>query len=450
MRNFFQAMQSPFVNADLVDRILTSLPDFSSLVSTILTSKAVYAVYKAHPTSIQRAVAYNLVGSALPEALRLVRCRRRGMTLKPPNELLGEDDIVKNPQLTRDEIKDLVGISGSAKRLEELFSWREKDCRFQSSSQLTVGESHRFNRALFRLSLYSSAYGEGAYVEDDFLDEDDPDGDLLLENALSLRKRFFETFPTIELEEIKSFTSFLTDIIHWAMNAHSYFDMGSTDKLLFYGSLPHIVSDMYLGVGESPDDETRAIPEGFWDGFVPRSISVVLKQRKAPVLTDEQAKRVIIDEVVGGNVNCTQCHAGPMPRKDLWCPSTWDFLRGTIPPHAIRQRLPGYLPGNDTHGPAITDIWEINTYSELIDQLFEHKTNAFDSWKREDFLCTGCLGKFLEEHIWVWYVGEKRKRGEVIPEDCWYGYNCRTQRHKPAHASRLNHFCEPSRGDAPA
>lgn len=26
--------------------------------------------------------------------------------------------------------------------------------------------------------------------------------------------------------------------------------------------------------------------------------------------------------------------------------------------------------------------------------------------------------------------------------DCWYGRNCRTQRHKPDHARRLNHICE--------
>ncbi|CAM6101718.1 unnamed protein product [Calypogeia fissa] len=41
-------------------------------------------------------------------------------------------------------------------------------------------------------------------------------------------------------------------------------------------------------------------------------------------------------------------------------------------------------------------------------------------------------------------------RTELPPDaagrpDCWYGYECRTQHHKEAHARKLNHVCEPSR-----
>lgn len=32
--------------------------------------------------------------------------------------------------------------------------------------------------------------------------------------------------------------------------------------------------------------------------------------------------------------------------------------------------------------------------------------------------------------------------------DCWYGQSCRTQRHNPSHAERLNHVCQPTRGAA--
>jgi len=58
---------------DVIDRILQFLPSFSTLYSAILTSKSFYQVYKAHPRSIIRAVAYNVIGPALPQALRAIR-----------------------------------------------------------------------------------------------------------------------------------------------------------------------------------------------------------------------------------------------------------------------------------------------------------------------------------------------------------------------------------------
>ncbi|XP_020541383.1 uncharacterized protein LOC105650262 [Jatropha curcas] len=31
-------------------------------------------------------------------------------------------------------------------------------------------------------------------------------------------------------------------------------------------------------------------------------------------------------------------------------------------------------------------------------------------------------------------------------EDCWYGFECRTQHHNEEHARKRNHVCRPSRG----
>lgn len=114
----------PSSNVDIVYRILIHLPDFKSLATAILTCSGIYRVYSTHPTSVRRAIAYNLVGSALPQALRLVRCERQGLRLRPLHELLGEDELRKNPWLSNDEIRDLCRLATNSQELEDIFSWR--------------------------------------------------------------------------------------------------------------------------------------------------------------------------------------------------------------------------------------------------------------------------------------------------------------------------------------
>ncbi|KAF9220579.1 hypothetical protein BS17DRAFT_786780 [Gyrodon lividus] len=449
-----RAMQtpSPFINADLVDHILTSLPDFTTLTSTIVICRAVHNVYRAHPNSVQRAVAYNLVGETLPDAVRYVRCKRDGMTLKPANELFGEDEFAKNPTLLKEEINHLITISKHGKELEALFSWREKDCRFQSS-RLSAVESCRFHRALYRLSLYSSTYGQDAYPNEDFVEdaEDiDPAIDGKLSEALQLREKFFDTFSTPELREIQRLTEFLHEIITWSKSAYtSHIDVLSPSYLLFRGPPAEVVLKVYRGyiTWELTDDMPDISMDAVWNEFVIPPLSAVLQKRMAPRLSDDQMKLTILDEILGGETNCTQCQMGPMARRQLWSPSTWDFFRGTLPSSGVSLELKGNLPWNMSHRAEFNNLWKNNTYSELISQVFDYKKDEYASWASDDPLCTWCLKRFLREHMHLWFVGEKRKRGEVIPEECWYGYNCRTQRHNHIHAAKLNHYCEPSMGD---
>lgn len=66
---------------------------------------------------------------------------------------------------------------------------------------------------------------------------------------------------------------------------------------------------------------------------------------------------------------------------------------------------------------------------------------------RDSAVCRNWAGK-------VWDTIEFNYRKAIDNElpaivqnrsDCWYGYKCRTQVHKYAHASKLNHICEPRR-----
>lgn len=118
------SLRSSFANADIVACVLVSLPDYRCLESAILTSKSVYNVFQRHPHSIIRAVAYNLVGQALPQALRFVRCQNAELYCKPVEKLLRDDDIQTNPVFSGGDIRSLVEVSKSVQELENLFSLR--------------------------------------------------------------------------------------------------------------------------------------------------------------------------------------------------------------------------------------------------------------------------------------------------------------------------------------
>ncbi|KAJ8631033.1 hypothetical protein MRB53_024356 [Persea americana] len=65
------------------------------------------------------------------------------------------------------------------------------------------------------------------------------------------------------------------------------------------------------------------------------------------------------------------------------------------------------------------------------------------------FLCYDCYEK-LVAFLLYWYRVSMPKR--LLPpdasqrEDCWYGYDCRTQHHSEDHAQKRNHVCRPTRG----
>src|ERR1700675_2863801 len=89
-----QALSSFPLDDDITHRILTCLPDFTSLQSAIVAFKSIHTVFMTHPKSIIRAVAYNVVGPTLPQALKLARCQLRRCSNIPPANDLKPDDIL--------------------------------------------------------------------------------------------------------------------------------------------------------------------------------------------------------------------------------------------------------------------------------------------------------------------------------------------------------------------
>ena len=68
---------TPPLSSDIIDYVLTSLPDFATLFSSILVSKSFHEVFQAHPSSILSSVANTQIGpDLLPCAIRLAHFDR--------------------------------------------------------------------------------------------------------------------------------------------------------------------------------------------------------------------------------------------------------------------------------------------------------------------------------------------------------------------------------------
>jgi hypothetical protein len=106
---------------DIIDRILTFLPDFSALRATILASKQFHTVFKTHPNSIIRAVAYNITGPALPQAMRVIR--HPSHSESTPSSTPWAESHPISP-ITGEEARNLTANAAIVSSLEDLFSSR--------------------------------------------------------------------------------------------------------------------------------------------------------------------------------------------------------------------------------------------------------------------------------------------------------------------------------------
>jgi hypothetical protein len=114
---------------DIIDRILTFLPSFSALGAIILASKHFHTVFKTHPNSTLRAVAYNVTGPVLPQAMRVVRyspkkfdSKQDSLSTPPPTPWAETDPI---SPITGEEAQTLAENAAIVAALEDIFSSRQ-------------------------------------------------------------------------------------------------------------------------------------------------------------------------------------------------------------------------------------------------------------------------------------------------------------------------------------
>ncbi|KAF7344101.1 hypothetical protein MVEN_01699800 [Mycena venus] len=400
---------------DILDRIMTFCPTFGTLQSTILVSKAFHRVFQAHPKSINRSVAYNIVGPALPQALRVVRYPYDGYTSDGDPSTMAEvcPEDHDPSVITAEEKETLQENSRVVAVLEDIYSLTNKD-RTSKTSVLTSEESWRFRRAMYRIMLYCHLFPGNRYSKEEI----DPSDEELVDKIRKQRISILSDYPTDDLRELHSAVKFLCNIFDSVTNAQS----NVTEALLSTGPSGVLRAWQHRSYHVLEDDidlmffeDDEEIPIFIKSTARTTPARVVLPPGGLKLYTAANWDRfpIILTNLLKNNLKLNQTVAQP-------------FYAATA-----------HLVNSDALGPFLGDLFALKI----------HTAPAFDDWEKTDSYCFMCFTKFLEEHLWIWFLEERTKGGWTSPEDCWYGWNCRTQVHKPSHAETKNHLCIPKKGD---
>ncbi|KAJ6560099.1 hypothetical protein B0H19DRAFT_1146496 [Mycena capillaripes] len=422
----------PNLPNDILDRILQWAPTFQTLQTAILVSKGWYQVFQTHPKSIIRSVAKNVVGPALPDAVRVLRYSCNTATK-------GSDDDMD--ALTGSEFRCLQTNAAMVRQLEVAFSSKYRD-PLSRTSQLSWMESWRFARAMYRIMLYCDVFR--------MPDDEDQVIDLEENQHIEIETRrvvMLSEYSTQELFELSAALVFLRAIAYEVSGDHIEEDddmRGASDMLISTG--PATVLEAYQQQGG--DRMVEAVGYTVWIAgpfsllldFFTGPLQRIWDERAvaAPPRYDAALQGSLLDDFTYRSAPCDQC-AGVSPNK-LRKEADWDDLNVNI-----RKLFLGNLADNFIEMEPLGEEKPERDIPKLIAELYALKTEEFKGWEKSDALCDACLTKFLSAHLHLWLLDRKLKDGWEAAEDCWYGYNCRTQTEVTLHAMTKNHLCAPTR-----
>ncbi|KAI0762675.1 hypothetical protein C8Q74DRAFT_170562 [Fomes fomentarius] len=455
-------MSAAQLSTDIIHEILVNMSDLATLWATIRTCKKHHEAFQAHPKSILRTVLENAVGPALPQAARLAEYKYRSSENDPHVETLPqEDDYQTLSWIPARPIASM--LEDYARRihiLRDFYSQRIKD-RSSTTTKLSTEETLRFDRAVYRYWLYlemlqNSAFWSG---DDDELDNDDNDDDDDEEGREERKFRegltaFISGLSTEELLEVLSLVTFCEETKSWAAGLPSALT-GLPVNHTFVAGDPYSLARA-LEARQLTGDYSY----GSWE-LVPDIIRAVLVSHK--VREDELEQKqstAIVKLVVGAEDTCSRC-ATIKGVQLIGQPNIY-LLSGMLPVQERASLLPGLLSRNgDVTRPLLEHVYKGNNgrwiteqdlFSELIDLdpgEDEAGTEEVHSWSKDGWYCLDCLKELYKQRYMAWWKQAQAKSGAPVQDDCWYGYNCRTMTHKSYHATKLNHLCKPTRGDAP-
>ncbi|KAJ7166978.1 hypothetical protein C8R46DRAFT_1192222 [Mycena filopes] len=456
------------LNDDLIDRIFTFSADFETQLALQSTCKALRAIFRTHPKSITLAVARNLT-DRFPEALRILRQTVDGRTGESSDDNDDSPDHVQRPEsedldpLTTDELPELRKNDVVVRKLECIFSRWYQD-RKALASVLSPEESFRFRRAMYRVMLFSARFTSiGCKIDDEY---EDPE---------VLRKRqskVLAVYTTAELYEIHSVVLFLRHMIRLVLQQPPGNDDATIDICLAAG--PALILATY----ESRDTDTMAAAcplvdyggDGRFQGFFYEPMADIWAARDSAAHwppNDSAHLRSILETVPDGLDSCA-CLAFRVDRQHAslvnkfigsqcgdsthglrWTSATWQDYKTDLP-FLLPSRLALDLQETTALRKFLQETTDTLPHLDvLIAGIFRDVVplNAgFEGWTEEDGLCGDCLERLLKEHTHLWLLKQKIQEGWVPPEDCWYGYACKTQLKNAAHAIAKNHLCKPTKG----
>ncbi|KAJ7167848.1 hypothetical protein C8R46DRAFT_1094327 [Mycena filopes] len=411
---------------DILDQILQCTSAFKTLYAAVRVSKTWHRVFQTHPKSIVRSVAENVVGPALPDAVRVLRYSMDN------SRKCGREEI---DAFTKEDCLRLSENAGVVKRLEVAFSLKYRD-PLLPTSQLTWIESWRFSRAIYRIMLYCQVF-KMPDDEDQVRDLEDNQHD----EIIARRVEMLDQYPTPELLELNAVSLFLRAL---AMESGG-------DYLEDEDSVPEPIGDILISTG--PAVVLEAHEEGSGDRIVETvgytvwisgPYTLLLDFFAGPLHRIWTARNVSPPSGEAKSLLGDGPHqSDPCDRCSLTSPcklrreADWANLHLNI-----RELFLGKLCDNFTEMDLFEETKPWRNKHKLISELYALKTEEFKDWSPSDALCDACLLTFLSAHLHLWLLRLKVIDGDV-PDDCSDGYWCEVQTHVTLHALEHNHLCAP-------
>ncbi|KAJ6517946.1 hypothetical protein C8R47DRAFT_1231619 [Mycena vitilis] len=480
---------------DVLGSILASAPDFDTLHAAVRVCSTWHRVFETHPTSVLLAVARNVAGPALAQAMCVLRypypektpngwgdgegegedgdemevddpeateddSDEEGVKIKPKKKTKGAAppnavSIYESVgQLTPQERMQLQENAATVRVLEDIFSLRYKD-RTSKSSTLSPRESHRFARAMYRIMTFCARFYLPLNL-DDIDSMADEDG--TIDAILDARHAHLDAFPTDELLQLRAVVAFLHELIGEVLDDEEDAERGS--NLLFR---PLGLKDICLATGPEvilaahrarttdafeaalePEMLSSGEDNALYGGFFEGPLARIWEERDVVVRDKEGVDAdVILDGEEGVGVvkedKCAQCGLVVSGDARLWTESTWPTLISID----FCALLPGLLPQNEVEAAALVPLlMHPNRGAAVVLRgIFDDGLLAKEykgKWKKSDTLCGGCLDTLVGAHLHLWLYERKVEDGWKPTQNCWYGYNCKTQVHKIVHARNKN------------
>ncbi|KAJ7354202.1 hypothetical protein DFH08DRAFT_804119 [Mycena albidolilacea] len=332
-----------------------------------------------------RVVAYNIVGPALPQAFRVLQYQYD----MPDGTARGKEDPDTLAMECPEEHSPSV-IMSDEKKCKRI--WSQKD-HTSKRSVPTPEELWCFCRAMYRIMFYTKLFPWGRYSFQDFVDL----GDDTIKLIQCQRTAVLKENPTDELRQIYAVVQFLRGILEEVAEAENdtAIESSMVDILLSCGPTSVWV--------KPPKDDDDKEPPTKW----------------------------ILDLIIGGNDTCSQC-ATPGGLK-LLTEANWHridvnpvmFLKNRLK-HNITVQTPfqavlASFRQQHHHTDEANNSWDDDEWlGPWIGGVFDMPRisgREWDGWKQDGLYCQPCLRKFLDEHVWQWFLWERVKGGWVPLED---------------------------------
>ncbi|KAJ6451093.1 hypothetical protein C8R47DRAFT_1329776 [Mycena vitilis] len=454
--------------------VLASAPDFVTLHAAVRVCSTWHRVFETQPTSVLLAVARNVAGSVLAQAMCVVRYPYpeqtpndwgdgdgEGANTKAkkaagmPDKSVASYERASIDQLTPQERMQLQENAATVRALEDIFSLRYKN--------RTSKIKHAFPARIAPFRARS-------------------DGTIAA--ILDARYAHLNAFPTDELLHLRAVVAFLHELIGEALDDDDDGDAERASSLLFR---PLGLKDICLATGPTvilaahrarttdafeaalePEMLGSGEDNALYGALFAGPLTRIWEERGVVVHEEGVDADGILDGQegvgVGREEKCAQCGLVVSGDARLWTESTWPTLISID----FCALLPGLLPQNEVEAAALVpSLMDPNRGAAVVlrgifdddlltpaykvrknpmCRLAEHNFNK-GKWGKRDALCGGCLDKLVGAHLhlWMWLYERKVEDGWKPPQNCWYGYNCKTQVHKIAHARDKNHLCVPIR-----